>query len=208
MRKVKEFYFINRKYLITDDGEITRCSYEYDVIMHGTPSCVHRKECRIKSYIDQDGYANVKLICKGKKRLFKLHHLVYMIFVNNMNYIDENSNIGYDFSSKNFLQINHIDGNKLNNYYKNLELVSLQENIHHAVITGIHNSQMIKKTIMIYKDDILVKEVDTVRGASKYLLSVGTNIDGGSICRLVRSGKTRKGYSFKYKSNDYRKESF
>lgn len=37
------------------------------------------------------------------------------------------------------LQINHIDGNKLNNKLSNLELISQEQNLHHAMDMGLHN---------------------------------------------------------------------
>ena len=41
--------------------------------------------------------------------------------------------IGTDYEGT----INHIDGNKLNNHYSNLEVISHSENVRHAINTGL-----------------------------------------------------------------------
>lgn len=199
---IKEFKFLENYYIISENGEITKQAYNNKVFNQGKWRLVHHSSQIIKPYIDADGYANVRLISNHKDRMFRVHHLVYMIFILGMTYLDNNSTIGYNFSTKNFIQINHIDGNKLNNNFRNLEIVSLQENIKHAIKNNLHNSQWIRKTVRIYEESKFIAEVDTVRGASNFLKSIGISIDQGSICRLIKSGKSRKGISFKYKSND------
>ena len=65
------------------------------------------------------GYLRVSI---GKKLLF-VHRLVAEKYVPN---------------SEGKEQVNHIDGNKLNNCADNLEWVDNQENRNHAVKTGLH----------------------------------------------------------------------
>lgn len=58
-----------------------------------------------------------------------LHRLVVLAWVINDNYFEKPL-------------VNHIDGNKINFYYKNLEWVSYKENSDHAVATGLRNDNM------------------------------------------------------------------
>lgn len=63
---------------------------------------------------------------KGKSYSLKLHRLVAKAFIPNL---------------ENKPQINHKDGNKLNNHYSNLEWVTPKENVHHAISIGLMNEQ-------------------------------------------------------------------
>lgn len=67
------------------------------------------------------GYRRVILYTPVKKRFF-IHRLVALHFCNG--YSDD-------------LVVNHIDGNKTNNYYKNLEWVTKSENDKHAFKLGL-----------------------------------------------------------------------
>lgn len=53
-----------------------------------------------------------------------VHRLVAMEYVHQ-----------YDYD----LEVNHIDGNKRNNHFKNLEWVTHSENMKHAAETGLYN---------------------------------------------------------------------
>lgn len=77
----------------------------------------------IKWNIDSDGYATV-MVCRGciPKRV-KIHRLVALGF------------IGISPHGKD--QVNHKDGDKLNNYVGNLEWCSVKENNAHAAKIGL-----------------------------------------------------------------------
>lgn len=72
---------------------------------------------------DRDGYPKLTL-CKNKKyKYVKVHRLVAETFIHNPNKLP---------------QINHIDGDKLNNTVENLEWCDAEYNIKHAHDTGLH----------------------------------------------------------------------
>lgn len=75
----------------------------------------------LKFNIDKDGYCTVALQREGKVKRCKVHRLVLSTFDN----------------CESDLQVNHIDGNKLNNCLNNLEWVTSSENIKHAYSIGL-----------------------------------------------------------------------
>lgn len=75
--------------------------------------------------LNKDGYYTVNLSKNGKSHRLKIHSLVGAAFVE-----------GYFDGA----EINHIDCNRKNNYYKNLEWVTHFDNIQHSIKTGNHVS--------------------------------------------------------------------
>lgn len=98
-----------RKQLTLDDYEITRDGQ----VINKTNGHV------LKPQPNGKGYLRVHI--DGKLRF--VHRLVAEKYIPNPN---------------NYEQVNHIDGNKLNNSADNLEWVTNQENRDHAVETGLH----------------------------------------------------------------------
>lgn len=71
----------------------------------------------LKSHFTKEGYKRITLInFEGKRQNFLIHRLVAITFIEKP--------INKDF-------VNHLDGNKENNIYKNLEWVTTLENEHH-----------------------------------------------------------------------------
>jgi hypothetical protein len=70
----------------------------------------------INTWISKIGYEHCKLSRDGKSRTCLVHRMVMFAFVGPSD-----------------LDVNHIDGNKLNNCLSNLQYLSHQENIRHAV---------------------------------------------------------------------------
>ena len=100
------------RYFNTDDYEITRNG---DVINKHTGRTV-------KAQKNDKGYLRVSI---GGKLMF-VHRLVAKLYVPNPEHKP---------------QVNHIDGNKLNNCAENLEWVTNKENREHAVKNNLHLSR-------------------------------------------------------------------
>lgn len=78
------------------------------------------QERLLKPIINKDGYAFVRLCKNGKVSNKRIHKLVVNTFLGESN-----------------LQVDHIDGNKLNNNLNNLEYVTPKENTNRAWEKGL-----------------------------------------------------------------------
>lgn len=76
----------------------------------------------MKLTLTQYGYMKVKLFDGSSQKCFQVHRLVALAFVDN------------PFNKP---YIDHLDGNKINNYYKNLEWVTCAENNQRAYDLGL-----------------------------------------------------------------------
>ena len=77
----------------------------------------------VKQHVDESGYLKVTLSKNGHRYTKRVHILVATQFVPNPN---------------NLPVVDHIDGNKQNPHYTNLEWVTQQENTIRAYKTGLH----------------------------------------------------------------------
>ena len=82
------------------------------------------KEKLLKQVIRNNNYQYyfVGLLKEGKRKYYAVHRLVAMTFLDNPN---------------NYEQVDHLDGNKLNNNVDNLEWVSPKENTNRAWEKGL-----------------------------------------------------------------------
>jgi hypothetical protein len=78
----------------------------------------------MKTYILNTGYLAIKFTVKMERTTHLIHRLVAEAFIPNPN---------------NYKEVNHIDGNKLNNHVSNLQWVSSSMNKQHAIKTGLFN---------------------------------------------------------------------
>ena len=129
----------------------------------------------------KNGYLSISLCKKGEKTVSKqIHRLVAEAFCEKKE--------GADY-------INHIDCDKTNNYYKNLEYCTAKENADHAVA---HNLRQFKAVQQIsLETNEVIGEFKSLAEANRFLKKKSTST---SICSCCK-GKipTAYGYKWKYK---------
>lgn len=127
------------------------------------------------------GYVIVHLTINDKSYKKSVHRLVAELFINN----PENKPI-----------INHIDGNKQNNIYTNLEWCTQAENMQHASRTGLINTitQGGKKCIQKNLEGNIVRYFNSIREAAR-----AVNGSDEHICNVCKGQrKTAYGYMWEY----------
>lgn len=105
------FIEANSDYMISDHGRILSFKGKSKLI--------------ISSTITSKGYEYVAIRQKGIYVGYSVHRLVATAFIPN---------------PKRLPQVNHLDGNKLNNHVSNLEWCDAYDNIMHAIRTGLRPS--------------------------------------------------------------------
>ena len=102
---------------------IERFNGEYMVSNHGRVRSLKRHGDRIMPQtIQRRGYYAVTFWMDNKAKCVKVHRLVAETFIPNPDNLPE---------------INHIDGNKLNNHVSNLEWCTRSHNVKHSFDTGL-----------------------------------------------------------------------
>lgn len=77
---------------------------------------------KVLTLVQRKGYITVTLCKNGKSKIYSVHRLVAEAFIPNPDSMRE---------------VNHIDGNKLNNDVSNLEWCTHLENMRHAFKSGL-----------------------------------------------------------------------
>ena len=135
------------KYQVSSDGRVKRLEHD---IYHprGNGFIVHLKErlVRIEVHHRKTGIHPDCLVtlCKnGIQKKYLLHRIVANAFIPN------------PYSKP---QVNHIDGNTLNNCVDNLEWVTGSENMQHAIRTGLYSAEQSKEAGMTHAKPVICLE--------------------------------------------------
>jgi len=138
----------------------------------------------MKQKINRDGYKMINLMINKNKHTSTIHKLVATTFIQN----PENKPV-----------INHINGNKQCNWYKNLEWVTYRENSKHAIETGLVHVNGTENPNNKFNED-------TIHEICKLLESVldATAIDKilsgtKAVTSGIKQGRIWKDISSKYK---------
>lgn len=144
----------------------------------------------ISQMINKDGYYQLGLYNNGKKYCVRTHRLVAEAYIENLN---------------NLPTVNHIDGNKLNNHYTNLEWCTVKYNCNHAHKTGLMDnariltsirgkskdksifSNMGKQNRLLSNNDIRnIRHLAETKQKTYKELALMYNYDSSSIGKIVR----------------------
>lgn len=131
----------------------------------------------LKQKIDKYGYPCVCLFNGTKRRYVTVHRLVAEAFIEN------NSSLP---------QVNHIDGNKLNNHVSNLEWVSPSQNVSHAIRMGLLVPARGDGLPQTAVDQIIAKEIkeDLITGKySQVEIARKFNVSKNVVWR-IKTGQT------------------
>lgn len=150
-----------------------------------------RKGNVLKKNINVWGYEGVVLYKNGIGKRHTVHRLVANAFINNPD---------------NKKEINHIDGNKLNNCVSNLEWCTRSENMKHSYRTGLEKTPILSgkdnlrsKAIIQYDlNDNYIREFESMGMASTFLKNKSADRSISKCCNGLR--KTAYGYKWRFKS--------
>lgn len=118
-RKVKPHYEVSNL------GRVRRVAHEQQWLNYGRMSTKHVPEKILSTVPSKGGYQFIWLAAEdGTEINAQVHRLVATAFCEN----DD---------PEHKVEVNHIDGNKNNNYAVNLEWVTRTENVQHALRTGL-----------------------------------------------------------------------
>lgn len=118
------------------------------------------------------GYEQVSLRKDKQQHVLRVHRLIADTF----------------YGEHDDLDVNHIDGDKLNNKLSNLEFCTRKENINHAFRTGLKQPSRMKKVRVIETGVVY----NSIRECARQI-----GVDQSMICQcLTGRQKTTHGYSF------------
>lgn len=83
-----------------------------------------KNKTSVRPYMNSAGYSCIHLYKNSKMHSYLVHRLIAQMFIPN---------------PENLPEVNHIDGNPLNNSISNLEWCTHQYNMQHAWDTGLHD---------------------------------------------------------------------
>jgi len=118
--------------------------------------------------VNKGGYLQLTLYLDGVKTPCRIHRLVGKYFL----------------EEKEGLQINHKDGNKLNNHFSNLEYVTSKENHRHGIENGLFPIGSLKPGAKLDEDDVRIIKKMMVEGMDDMEISEITGVVTATISKI------------------------
>ena len=144
------------------------------------------KEKLLNTHI-RSGYKATCLTKDKKGKTINIHKLVAMTFLDPP-------------VSKDMNNINHIDGNKFNNHYTNLEWTTSKQNTQHAIDKGLRNNKVLS-VLQYHMDNTFIREFDSITNASRETGASDSKIS--MVCKGKR--KSTGNFIWKYKDSSVSK---
>lgn len=163
---------------ISENGQIVRVKFKANRTYNSK-----KLPYVLKPSLDKDGYERITIQNGGNKKIYYVHRLVALNYIPNPN---------------NYPVVNHIDGNKRNNHYTNLEWCTITHNNNHALKTGLRdmkNNKLSKPVLQYDMKGNFIKEYASANEARRQ-----TGLSQGHISECCRNEiKQYRGYIWKYK---------
>lgn len=144
----------------------------YEISNHGTVISNYGSRKELKGHIT-NGYNQVQLTLRGVSKWFLVHRLVAEAFLPNAHTKEA---------------VNHIDGDRLNNHYTNLEWCTLVENYNHAA-NCLKTVSLSKRGKAITLKE--AQEIRAIRETGKTYLEIARmySVSKGLIAHIVKNRK-------------------
>lgn len=160
------------------------------LVNHPSGGVKRIKERILKIALGTSGYYIVGIAINGKNTTKTVHRLIAKTFIDN---------------PENKPEVNHKDGNKLNNNLSNLEWSTVSENRYHAFRTGLQKApfSMLGKKGAKCPNSVPVYKID-MSGKKEYFESTtiaqeNTGVDRSSISKCAMGKvKIAGGYKWEY----------
>lgn len=156
-------------------------------VVHKNGHVCWYKGRNLKRKLSTQGYYRYNLCVLGKCKSVAAHRLVGFAFIEN---------------THNKPQINHIDSNRINNYYKNLEWCTHSENQLHSYVMG-GRAKIYSGGIHDHRKPVVQKTLDGVKikvwNSAKDAEQIGFNASAiGKCCKGQKNYNTHLGFKWAF----------
>jgi hypothetical protein len=168
-----EIYQRTKKYVsdILEEG--------YIITEHGDVFNKHGEKRKLQK--QKNGYLSYCFYFKNHYQRISIHRIVASLYIDN---------------PKMKMDVNHIDGNKTNNFYKNLEWLTRSENQQYSYDNGSRDKHKKQVYCLDKNNNKIIMKYNSMSEASRSTGTTPANI--WAVIHNYRTMKTAGGYKWKY----------